>query len=189
MNRLELCTLAAVIILASTVLFEAGVITGLTLPKILYVRSEVPGASFDVVQTSTNANQSMLIAKKLLHIYSSSHKYYDDIYDCDQMAGDFWDMLMWAGIPAKIVVGNVNRSMESISDINHAWTIAEVAQGKWLALDPTSGTVHYAADDPLYYRGVVFNNPAAMQNFIFYTTHDELECLNITPVTLPGEGP
>ena len=44
-------------------------------------------------------------------------------------------------------------------DANHAWVMAEVSPGKWLALETTGGyTVHLSKNDKYYY-GHSFANP------------------------------
>ena len=116
--------------------------------------------------------------------YFLKHRYYLDVFDCDQMSADLWDQVMAANITAKIVLGNSEKPVSIMDDVNHAWVIAEISPGQWLALDPTSGGYILKDWNPYYYRGLVFDNPIQMMIYLNQET-GEPAFTNITPAHLP----
>ena len=55
----------------------------------------------------------------------------------------------------------------AITDIlqsDHAWVLATVAPGEYLALETTGGYVVKKSENPLYYRGWSFNSPADLKS-------------------------
>ncbi len=98
--------------------------------------------------------------------YYETHTYIeDDVFDCDNMACDVWNMLKTKGINAEIAVGNVELDEYDMEDWNHAWVIAEVAPNEWIAIECTGGYVVY--DNPRYYHaGHFFNNPKSLRRFL-----------------------
>lgn len=136
--------------------------------------------------------------------YYESHTYAeDDIYDCDNMAQDVWNMLKAKGINAKIAVGNFDPGTQSkigkgkpllenlnsgspgeiksydytyqdsglldsgaIDNLTHAWILAEVSPGSWLAIECTGGYVVYSEENENYYQGLTFSNPKNYRSFL-----------------------
>ena len=82
------------------------------------------------------------------HIYS---KY--DFFCLSDMALDVWNMLKAQGINALIQIGNVKAEAKDITDADHAWILAEVSPGEYLALETTGGYAAWLKDNPLYYQG------------------------------------
>lgn len=156
--------------------------------------------SQDRIQTDKNIRLCEQIAVE----YASGHTYSkDDVYDCDNMAQDVWDMLKAKGINARIAVGdfesveggriangtaaqkssdtghlgeievpsrtygnmNVSNS-KAIDGFNHAWVLAEVSPGSWLALECTGGYVVYSEENENYYNGLTFSNPRNYRSFL-----------------------
>jgi hypothetical protein len=156
--------------------------------------------SQDRIQTDKNIRLCEQIATE----YSNSHTYSkDDVYDCDNMAQDVWNMLKAKGINARISVGNfesagdsrianvktVHKSPDSgnlgeievpsrtygsmnvsnsstIDGFNHAWVLAEVSPGSWLAIECTAGYIVYSDENEKYYQGLTFSNPKNYRSFI-----------------------
>jgi len=95
------------------------------------------------------------------HIYS---KY--GFFVCSDMALDVWNMLKAQGINALIQIGNVKTPAKDITDADHAWVLAEVSPGKYLALETTGGYAVWGEDNPLYYKGWAFDNPREYKRFV-----------------------
>lgn len=69
------------------------------------------------IYVETNADKCERIAKE----YFNSHTYVNnDVYDCDNMACDIWNILKTEGINSKIAIGNVDYKIDSIEDADHA---------------------------------------------------------------------
>jgi outer membrane murein-binding lipoprotein Lpp len=105
---------------------------------------------------------------KLVKYYSDTHYYIKDVYDCNNYACDFWDILMQAGInteehPTQIIVGSIEKDITSILSSDHAWVIVDLGDDTKVAADATGGIVITQAENPRYYKGWAFNNPADLK--------------------------
>lgn len=60
--------------------------------------------------------------------------------------------------------GLLNSSM--IDNLTHAWVLAEVSPGDWLAIECTGGYVVSSEDNGKYYHGLTFSNPKDYRNFL-----------------------
>ena len=89
-----------------------------------------------------------------------------DIFVCIDMAKDVWNMIKTRGINAVIEVGNVNKTIATMNDVNHAWVLAEVGPMQWLAVETTGGFVVTKDENPRYYAGMQFDTPADMNQYI-----------------------
>jgi len=156
--------------------------------------------SQDRIQTDKNVRLCEQIAAE----YASGHTYSkDDVYDCDNMAQDVWNMLKAKGINARIAVGNFESAEDgritnktaaqkspdaghlgeievpsrtygnmnvsnskAIDSFNHAWVLAEVSPGSWLAIECTGGYVVYSDENEKYYQGLTFGNPKNYRSFL-----------------------
>ena len=100
--------------------------------------------------------------------YHKTHTYVDDdIFDCDNMAQDVWNILKTEGINSEIVLGNTELAGDlTIEDCNHVWILAEVSPNEWLAVETTNGKIIYKEDNERYYQGFLFNNPKSYRNFV-----------------------
>ncbi|MBN1693402.1 MAG: hypothetical protein JW845_07605 [Dehalococcoidales bacterium] len=103
------------------------------------------------------------IAEQIVINYEASHLYERDVYDCNNMASDVWNMLKAQGIDAVIVVGSVEYIITDIVQSDHAWVLAEVAPGEFLALDATIGHAFTPETGSRYFRGWSFANPADLK--------------------------
>jgi len=111
-------------------------------------------------------SEKVEILKALVFDYRKNHTYsMEDRFVCADMACDVWNMVRTKGIPAKIQVGNVNRDITSVTEADHAWVLAEVSAGKWLALETTAGRVVCQDENPRYYKGWSFENPKGFKEF------------------------
>jgi hypothetical protein len=100
-------------------------------------------------------------------LYHGTHTYMEGMFDCKFMAIDVWNMIESRGINARIVVGDTSHRADSIENATHAWVVAEVRPGSWVAVEPTGG--YLICDDgvenicektnPLYYEGWMYENP------------------------------
>jgi outer membrane murein-binding lipoprotein Lpp len=102
-------------------------------------------------------------AKKIVKYYGTTHVYEKDVYDCNNMASDVWNMLKAQGISAVIVVGSIESPITNILDSNHAWVLVEVSPGQYLALDATNGHSVTRTENSYYYRGWSFATPAGLK--------------------------
>jgi hypothetical protein len=74
-------------------------------------------------------------------------------------------MVETKGMTAVIKVGDITKDITVIQDANHAWVLAEISPGKWIALEPTGGYLVCnnqkicLMNNPRYYAGWSFKNP------------------------------
>jgi len=110
------------------------------------------------------AGDRTAILAQILSDYQRSHTYSkEDMFVCEDMACDVWNMVKTRGIAAKIQVGNVDRDPTSLQAADHAWVLAEASPGKWLALETTAGRLVYADENPRYYQGWSFDSPRKLK--------------------------
>jgi hypothetical protein len=103
-------------------------------------------------------------AEKIVKYYHDTHVYSTyDLFVCSDMASEVWNMLKAQGIASIIVVGDTHNVITDILQSNHAWVLAEVESGKYLALETTGGYSVLASKNPLYYRGWSFDSPADLK--------------------------
>lgn len=119
------------------------------------------------------SNDKTHILNEIVANYHKTHVYIgtqgglaNDIYVCGDMACDVWNMVQKAGINAKIKVGNVKKDIKQINEANHAWVLAEVESGKWLALETTGGFTIPMDKNPRYYFGWSFTNPKKLREHV-----------------------
>ena len=114
-----------------------------------------------VGKTATDTAANIVRHYHETHIYSSY-----DFFVCSDMALDVWDMVKAQGINAVIQIGNVETAAKDITEANHAWVLAEVSLGSYLALETTGGYAVWSKDNPLYYKGWSFDNPKEYKRFV-----------------------
>jgi len=114
----------------------------------------------------SQVEKNIKICEEVAQEYYKTHTYVEnDVFDCDNMAQDVWNILKTKGINAEIAVGNVDLDKYDIEDCNHVWILAEVSPNKWLAIECTGGYTVYNEDNPRYYYGHTFKNPKALRDF------------------------
>ncbi|MFC1991738.1 hypothetical protein ACFLVC_03330 [Chloroflexota bacterium] len=105
-------------------------------------------------------------AKNIIQLYHETHSYSKwDLFVCADMAMDVWNMLQAQGISAVIKIGSVDKAILNMEDSGHAWVLAEISPGNYLALETTNGQVVLRAENPLYYGGWSFENPREYKRF------------------------
>ncbi len=100
------------------------------------------------------------IAERIIKTYYATHEYIVDVHDCNNMSDDIWDMLKKQGISSRIVIGDVDQSINDILQSNHAWVLADIGDGEYLALETTNGQAVTRDENPRYYTGWYFKDPA-----------------------------
>ncbi len=123
-------------------------------------------------QMANLENQNSLVgatpaetAEKIVKYYHETHVYSTyDLFICSDMSAEVWNMLKAQGITAVIAVGNINSPITDILRCNHAWVLAEVAPGQYLALETTGGFAVPKSQNALYYRGWIFDSPASLKS-------------------------
>lgn len=118
------------------------------------------------VPETREASDNVRFVSKILSEYQKSHTYSaKDDFECVDMANDVWDQVRTKGIPAKVRVGNNKKDIKSVVEANHAWVMAELAPGRWVALEPQQGEIIYPAANPRYYRGHDFPGPNEVKEY------------------------
>ncbi len=125
------------------------------------------------IQISSMAGQYNLIGDTVVETVTNIIEYYHDthayskadLFVCSDMASEVWSMLKAQGIDALIVVGSKDTPINDIILSDHAWLLAEVDGGQYLALETTAGHVVYEDENPLYYKGWYFDSPADMKSY------------------------
>ncbi|MFC1961447.1 hypothetical protein ACFLWN_00140 [Chloroflexota bacterium] len=105
-------------------------------------------------------------AEKVVQYYHETHVYsLYDLFVCSDMAAEVWNMLKAQGINAVIAVGSIDAPVSGIVQCDHAWVLAEVAPGQYLALETTGGFVVPESSNPRYYRGWYFTTPKELKDY------------------------
>ena len=134
--------------------------------KITELQGQMGGLKEQATLTgATPAETAAKIVKNYIetHVYSTI-----DYFICSDMASEVWNMLKAQGIKAVIIVGNKDKAISNILQSDHAWVLAEVNPGEYLALETTGGYVVPKSKNALYYRGWSFDSPVALKS------HNEL---------------
>lgn len=129
-----------------------------------------PPEEREKVTTTTVAiqvsNSKITKIKELLEEYHRTHTYsLPDLFVCEDMAVEFWNILKTNGFNAKIAVGNVEKENADISEYNHAWVLVEIEPFKYLACEVTGGYIVYYEYNPNYYKYPAFDSPAEFKEF------------------------
>ena len=139
------------------------------------------GQSTDVVfSIESEADANTRILQQIVKDYHAIHTYsIEDYYICADMAQDVWNIVDTQGIPALLVAGNIENPETDRKNYNHAWVIAEVSPGQWIALETTAGNLVTRMANPNYFKGIFFKNPKDMKTYLDYTKeyNNELERL------------
>jgi len=128
------------------------------------------------VATSTPESQrdpNIATITKIVEVYHQTHTYnLPDMYACAQMSEDVWDQVETQNINAIIEIGRVDQDISSEQQSNHAWVLAEVSPGEYIAMETTGGYLVCsdpsicAVDNPLYYKGWSFDTPKDLQDYM-----------------------
>jgi gas vesicle protein len=106
------------------------------------------------------------IAEKIVKNYHDTHVYSKtDLFICSDMSAEVWNMLKAQGISAVIVVGDKDGAISDIIYSDHAWVLAEVGSGEYLALETTGGHSVSKDENPYYYQGWTFSSPYDLNSY------------------------
>ncbi len=106
-------------------------------------------------------------AQKIAKFYHETHVYSSyDLFVCGDMSQDVWNMLKAQNINARIQIGSTKAAVKEMTDSDHAWVLAEVAPGSYLALETTGGFTVTEKENPLYYQGWSFKSPKDFKDYI-----------------------
>jgi outer membrane murein-binding lipoprotein Lpp len=131
--------------------------------KLAYYESEIANLKDQYDLTGATPQET---AEKIVQYYHETHIYSAyDLFVCSDMAAEVWNMLKAAGINSIITVGNKDTPINDILLSNHAWVLAEVVPGQYLALETTGGHSVSATQNALYYRGWTFDSPADLKSY------------------------
>ena len=129
--------------------------------KVAELEAQVGGLKEQATLTGATPAET---AEKIVKNYHETHVYSTyDMFICSDMSSEVWNMLKAQGIKAIVVVGNKDTAVNDILQSNHAWVLAEVAPGEYLALETTGGFVVPKSQNALYYRGWSFDSPAELK--------------------------
>ncbi len=128
----------------------------------------------------------------ILQLYRRQHAYIGNgFFVCVDMAMEVWDELAAAGIPAKLMVGNVRSDITQsdtriryIAAMNHAWLLVEVAPSTWIPVETTGGFIVQPSmwNFSLYNMGAMFENPGEFKDFVEHRKSMFLTCGQIGPL-------
>jgi hypothetical protein len=135
------------------------------------IDSQLKSAQAQVAALQSQVSQSSLVgatpaetAARIVKNYHDTHVYSAyDYFVCSDMASEVWNMLKAQNINAFIVIGDVEKNISDILQSNHAWVVAVVGAGQYLALETTGGYAVNQAQYPHYYHGWAFNSPADLK--------------------------
>ena len=103
-------------------------------------------------------------AENIIEYYHQTHVYSTwDMFVCSDMSSEVWNMLKAQGINSIVAIGNIDSAVGDIIQSDHAWVMAEVSPGEYLALETTAGYAVPKSQNPLYYRGWYFDSPAKIK--------------------------
>jgi hypothetical protein len=130
------------------------------------------------VSPESKKDQNLRAVKKIVEDYHKTHTYSKaDMFVCADMAIDVWNIVETQGIHAIIKAGAVDKDITDIRDVNHAWVMAEVAPGEWVALETTGGylacpvrTVCYS-NNSRYYSGWDYESPKEFKEYLDRIKH------------------
>jgi hypothetical protein len=128
------------------------------------------------VVTSTpesQRDQNIATIKNIIEVYHQTHTYnLPDMYACAQMSQDVWDQVETRNINAIIEIGSIDQNISSEQQSDHAWVLAEVSPGEYIAMETTGGYLACSdsricpVNNPLYFKGWSFNTPKELQDYM-----------------------
>ena len=125
------------------------------------------------VTPGTLKDQNIEITKNIVEFYHKTHTYtLLDMYVCAQMAQDVWNMVETQNINAIIEIGSVDQDISSIQQSDHAWVLAEVSPGEYVAMETTGGYLVCpdpgicAVNNPRYFEGWGYKSPKELQDYL-----------------------
>ena len=105
-------------------------------------------------------------AENIVRFYHETHEYSKiDLFMCSDMASEVWNMLKRVGIDSVIAIGDIDGPLTNIIACDHAWVLAEVEPGVFLALETTAGYSVPRTENQYYYEGWYFSSPADLKSY------------------------
>jgi len=132
--------------------------------QVAELQSEISAlkAQYEIIgRTPAETAQNIVKRYHDTHVYS---KY--DFYVCSDMAMDVWNMLKAQQIEAVIQVGSIEKSVSTITEVDHAWVLAKTSPDGYLALEATGGYAVPEQENGLYYKGWSFGSPREYKSYI-----------------------
>lgn len=155
--------------------FISGFVNDMNSPDQIITRFPTQSPTPFETPPLTEKQKKIQLVETIAKNYYDTHTYQDNnVFDCDNMAQDVWDMLKAKGIDAKIQIGNIDMSSPiTLKDVNHAWVMAEIEPDTYLAVETTGGYIVYGETNPNYYRGFSFKDPKNYRSFTeLYKTNE-----------------
>ena len=98
--------------------------------------------------------------------YHQNHTYIEDVFDCDNMVVDLWNILYEQGIISVIGVGNLAIGGEKLMQSDHAWLIVfhKDILYRVYAIETTNGEIYAMNPETKafgeYFEGYYFASPS-----------------------------
>ena len=153
-----------------------------------YYENELDEYQWDDIKALPNYAKIQYI----LWNYHRQHVYVgNDFFVCVDMAMDVWDLLTAAGIPARLMVGNVQTDITQsptitkyLATMHHVWILAEVSPSTWIPLETTGGYIVEPSipNFRLYNMGAMFENPKEFKDFTESRKSMFATCKQIAPM-------
>jgi len=148
----------------------------------IQINQETTPPTITSTPTTTIRTENINTCRRIAEEYYNTHSYLSgNVYDCDDMSCDVWNILETEGIEADIMMGNLEEDIfsddmkrlhEQIELSNHVWVMAEITPNVFLPIECTSGNIKQFDDD--YYHGIWFDTPKEYREFsllsAFYLT-------------------
>jgi hypothetical protein len=127
-------------------------------------------AAKNVTERKAKASETVTTLTDIVSSYHRTHTYLTNdagssIYVCGDMACDVWNMVVSKGITAKIVAGDIDEDIASVAQAKHAWVLAEIPDGQWLALETTGGYAVRFDENKRYFFGCRFSTAKDYRDF------------------------
>jgi hypothetical protein len=141
-----------------------------TIHQLAQEEAEYAVAAKNAVEQKANQSDRIATLFNIVQNYHATHLYLTNsagtsIYVCGDMACDVWNMVQRKGITAQIVIGNIKEDITHIGEANHAWVLAQIADGDWIALETTAGQLVRQAQNPRYFFGCRFATSKDFRDF------------------------
>lgn len=144
----------------------------------VYQPRDFTPAPVTTAATMSQKDQNIRAIRKIAVDYHATHTYTrQDMYVCGDMSMDIWNMVETKGIPAIIRAGAVDKDVTQIRDVNHAWVMAEVAPGEWIAIEATGGYLACPdktvclSNNTRYFSGWDYASPKEFKDYLDKLKH------------------
>jgi len=132
---------------------------------------------------TADARLNLVLLDSILKEYRKNHTYMgNDLYDCEDMAMDVWNIVRTKGFNAKIAIGNNEKNIMTtletfLTEVSHSWVMAEYDTGQWMAMECTGGYLVPEDKAPHYYDSAIFlPSPAEVRDYNNYAEAANKTC-------------